>query len=79
MKNLLIQRAQEAGTPTQLEILEGGTTDAAALQVARGGMPAGALSIPCRYIHSPSEMVDFRDVQAAVTLLVEVLQKPVEF
>ncbi len=78
VKNLLVQRAQEAGLPTQLEILEGGSTDAAAIQVARGGVPAGALSIPCRYVHSPSEMVDFRDVQAAVTLLVDLLQKPIK-
>ena len=78
VKNLLVQRAQEARVPTQLEILEGGSTDAAAIQVAGGGVPAGALSIPCRYVHTPSEMVDFRDVQAAVTLLVDLLQKPIE-
>jgi putative aminopeptidase FrvX len=78
VKNLLVQRAREAGLPTQLEILEGGSTDAAAIQVAGGGVPAGALSIPCRYVHTPSEMVDFRDVQAAVGLLLAVLEKPIE-
>jgi endoglucanase len=77
VKNLLVQRAQEAGVPTQLEILEGGSTDAAAIQVAGGGVASGALSIPCRYVHTPSEMVDLRDVQGAVTLLLEVLQKPI--
>jgi tetrahedral aminopeptidase len=78
VKTLLVERAQAAGVPSQLEILEGGSTDAAAIQVAGAGVPAGALSIPCRYIHTPSEMVDFGDVQAAVTLLLEVLQKPIE-
>lgn len=78
IKELLVQRGQEAKIKTQLEILEGGTTDAAAMQIARGGMPTGCLSIPARYIHSPSEMVDFGDVQATVQLLVEVLQKPIE-
>jgi tetrahedral aminopeptidase len=78
VKNLLVQRAREAGVPTQLEILEGGSTDAAAIQVAGAGVAAGALSIPCRYVHSPSEMVDYRDVQGAVTLLLELLQKPLE-
>ncbi len=77
VKDLLVQRAQEARVPTQLEILEGGSTDAAAIQVAGGGVPAGALSIPCRYVHTPSEMVDYGDVQAAVSLLLEVLQKPI--
>jgi endoglucanase len=78
VKALLTRRAQEAGVPTQLEILEGGSTDAAAIQVAGGGVPAGALSIPCRYVHSPSEMVDYRDVRGAVTLLLEVLSKPID-
>jgi tetrahedral aminopeptidase len=57
-----------------LEVLEGGTTDARAMQVSRAGVPVGCLSIPCRYIHSPSEMVDYNDVQNAVKLLVELLK-----
>jgi endoglucanase len=78
IKNLMLERAKNANIPAQLEILEAGTTDAAAMQIARGGLPAGCLSIPTRYIHSPSEMVDFRDVQQSVALLLEILQKPIE-
>ncbi len=78
VKGLLEQRAQEAGLAAQLEILEASSTDAAAIQVARGGVPAGALSVPTRYIHTPSEMVDFGDVQACVALLLDFLQKPIE-
>jgi endoglucanase len=69
--------AEKAGIPYQLEILEGGTTDARAMQVTRAGMPASCVSIPTRYIHSPSEMVDYRDVQNAVKLLVELLSHPI--
>jgi len=78
VKDLLVQRGTEAKISTQLEVLEGGTTDAASMQVARGGLPAGCLSVPTRYLHTPSEMVDLRDVQAAVQLLLEVLQKPID-
>jgi len=78
IKDLLVLRAQEARIKTQLEILERGTTDAATMQIARGGLPVGCISIPTRYLHSPSEMVDFRDVQACVNLLVSTLQKPIE-
>jgi putative aminopeptidase FrvX len=78
IKNLLVQRAGEAGVPAQLEILDGGSTDASAMQIAGGGVPAGCVSIPTRYIHTPSEMVDYRDVQATVKLLLELLQKPIE-
>ena len=78
IKDLLVQRAGEAGLPAQLEILEGGSTDASAVQIARGGVPAGCVSIPARYIHTPSEMVDYRDVLGSVKLLLELLQKPIE-
>jgi endoglucanase len=78
IKNLLVQRAKDAKVPYQLEVLEHGTTDAASMQLARGGVPAGCVSIPCRYIHTPSETVDFRDVQAAVKLLTSLLEKQIE-
>jgi tetrahedral aminopeptidase len=76
--NWMISTAEEAGIPYQLEVLEAGSTDARAIQLTRAGIPAGCLSIPCRYIHSPSEMVDFRDVNQAVDLLVQLLRNPVE-
>jgi len=47
------------------------------IQRTHAGVPAGCLSIPCRYIHSPSEMVDRDDVENSVKLLVGLLGKPV--
>ena len=73
----MVSTAESCEIPYQLEILEGGTTDARAIQVTRAGVPAGCLSVPCRYIHSPSEMVDFWDVQESVQLLVALLSNPV--
>jgi putative aminopeptidase FrvX len=60
--------------PCQLEVLDRGTTDAAMIQISRAGVPAGCLSIPCRYAHSPSEMVDTADVENSVKLLLAMLQ-----
>jgi len=74
VRELLVQRAEAGHIPYQLEVLEGGSTDAAAMQLTRAGVPAGCISIPCRYVHSPSEMVDERDVENGVRLLLEVLQ-----
>jgi endoglucanase len=78
VKNWMADRAEEAGIPYQFEVLEGGSTDARAIQLTRGGVAAGCLSIPCRYVHTPSEMVDYRDVEGAVQLLVAMLSKPVD-
>ncbi len=78
VKKLLIDTAQESKLPYQLEVLVGGTTDAMAMQVSREGVPAGCVSIPERYVHTPSELVDFNDVQNAIKLLVNVLSKPIK-
>ncbi len=74
VRKLMVERAKAADIPYQLEVLERGTTDAAAMQLTRAGVPAGCLSIPCRYVHSPSEMVDEGDVENGVRLLLEVLR-----
>jgi putative aminopeptidase FrvX len=73
----MVKAAEKAKLPYQREVLEGGSTDARAIQLTRGGVPAGCLSIPCRYVHTPSEMVDYDDVQNAVKLLKALLSAPV--
>jgi tetrahedral aminopeptidase len=75
--NWMVEAAKKAKIPYQFEILERGGTDARAIQLSRAGVPAGCLSIPCRYAHSPSEMVDLSDVENSVKLLVELLNNPV--
>lgn len=74
VRDMMIQRARQADIPFQREILEWGSTDAAAMQLVRAGVPAGCISVPCRHIHTPSEMVDEADVENSVRLLLEVLQ-----
>lgn len=44
-------------------------TDGDALAMSREGVPSAVLSIPNRYMHSPSEMIDARDLQAVIDLL----------
>lgn len=73
----MVRTAQEAGIPFQMEVLEAGGTDGRAIQLTRSGVPAGCISIACRYIHSPSEMVDSDDVENAVRLLVKLLSEPI--
>jgi putative aminopeptidase FrvX len=78
IKNLLIETAIAHDIPYQLEVLSRGTTDAAAIQLVRSGVPAGCVSIACRYFHTPSEMVDIDDVENTVRLLLAVLEEPIE-
>lgn len=73
----MIQAAEKNKIPYQREVLLGGSTDARAIQLTRAGVPSGCISIPVRYVHSPSEMVDYSDVQNAVKLLSAVLRTPI--
>lgn len=72
----MVQRAESAEIPYQLEVLTGGSTDARAMQLTHSGVIAGCISIPCRYVHSVSETVDANDVRNAVNLLVSCLKEP---
>jgi endoglucanase len=45
-------------------------TDARAIQIGRAGVATGLISIPLRYMHTPSELVDLQDVENCVQLLV---------
>lgn len=76
--DLLEAAAARLKLPAQREVLRAGTTDARSIQTARAGVPTGCISIPCRFIHTTSETVSYRDVQACVALVTEVCEKPFE-
>jgi putative aminopeptidase FrvX len=63
--------AKENSLPFQLEADPRPTgTDARAIQMGRGGVATGLISIPLRYMHTPSELVDLQDVENSVRLMV---------
>jgi endoglucanase len=67
---LLAETAEAEGIDYSVSASGRGTsTDADVLQISRAGIPTGVVSIPLRYMHSPVEMVDLRDVEATIELL----------
>ena len=66
----LEQCAQDKGIAVQRDIIRAGGTDAGPIHVTRTGVRTGGISIPCRYIHTPTEMADLSDVQSCVDLAV---------
>ena len=46
-----------------------GGTDAGVIHVSRGGVRTGGVSIPCRYTHSQTELIDLADLEACVKLV----------
>lgn len=75
VKKLMIDTANKYNIPYQLEVLPYGGTDAGAIHLTKDGILAGCISIPCRYVHSPSEMVDLHDVNYAVQLGIKIIEE----
>ncbi len=69
LRNKIIGLAEKLGIPYQVEVVEGGTTDATAIQLTQKGIPACVISIPTRYVHSFSEVLSLTDVENLVKLL----------
>ncbi len=76
--NWMEKAATKLNIPYQYEVLVGGGTDGGAINLTRSGVPAGCISVPCRYVHTPSEMVDYTDVLNCVKLVVELVSQPAE-
>ncbi len=70
VRGKLAELAKENGIKYQLEIMTEGGTDAGVIHFSRSGVKIGGLSIPTRYIHSPSEMADTRDIEETIKLLI---------
>lgn len=68
--DLLTSTARDLDIPFQVKVEGGSTgTDGNAMQLSRGGMAVGILSVALRYMHTPVEIVSLRDVEQAVDLL----------
>jgi len=74
----MIRTAEKNKIPYQREVLLFGGTDAHAMQMTRAGVPAGCLSVATRYVHSPSEMIDYTDLQNSVKLMTAILKTRID-
>ena len=70
--------AEKIGLSMQRAVLKRGATDGSMIQIVREGVPTANLGIPARYIHSPVELVDARDVEKTVSLLLQLLENPIQ-
>lgn len=70
VEKMLSEAASGSQIPTQMSAEPRATgTDANAIQITRSGVAAGLVSIPNRYMHTPVEVVDLKDVENAAKLL----------
>ncbi len=68
--DVLLSTAEAEKIPFTIAAAPGYTgTDADSIHTAHRGIATGLVSIPSRYMHSPNEMVDLRDLENAARLL----------
>lgn len=66
----LIKTAKENNIPWQSEVMNGTTgTNADRFSVSRGGIKSCTLSVPLRYMHTPSEVISIEDIRNTGKLL----------
>ncbi len=65
----LMEVAEAKGIPYQMRELTTGGTDAGRIHLSREGIPAGLVSVPTRYIHSPVSIIDKNDFENAIKLM----------
>ncbi|HJJ40317.1 MAG TPA: M42 family metallopeptidase [Methanocorpusculum sp.] len=70
----LKKTAKKNNIKIQIEVGDGGNTDASAINFERGGIPSVPVSVPARYIHSPVEVIDLEDLKGAIDLLKHAVQ-----
>ena len=75
IKQLMKDTCEEFCIPHQFEVLEAGGTDSGAIHLTGGGVATGCISIPTRYIHSPCEQINLRDLESAARLAVKMIEK----
>jgi len=75
VREVMMKVGKAKRIPLQIDVLEGGMTDAAVVYMTREGIPSGVVSIPTRYIHGPTAVFSMADVNNAVKLTVETVRK----
>ena len=76
MNPLVVERLRGAAETAKITVQWGASgrgtgTDANAIQLARGGVAAGLISVPNRYMHSAVEMISLDDIDKCADLLAE--------
>ncbi len=73
---LLVRIAEEEKINYQKEIMNGRTgTNADHITISKGGVPSVLISLPIRYMHTPVETVDLRDIEACAKLIARFLEE----
>lgn len=66
--------AKKAKVKVQLEVVEGGATDAASVHNVKAGIPSIGVCVPTRYVHSTVGVAHVDDIEADIRLLKKAIE-----
>jgi putative aminopeptidase FrvX len=75
----LRESADRESIPYQLNVGDGGNTDATAISITRAGIPCSVISCATRYIHSPVEVLSLRDLDNGAALIAAAIERAHEY
>lgn len=73
--NLAFETADELGIKCQTKTMIAGGNDSGAIHISGKGVRTLAVSVPCRYLHSPSCVIDYSDLEASYKLVKSLIEK----
>lgn len=74
VKKWVTDAAKRVKVPLQYEVMSGGATDASVVPMIREGIPSGSVLVPSRYVHTPVEIADMKDIENSIKLVVEAVK-----
>jgi endoglucanase len=74
VKKWVTETARKNKIKIQLNVMSGGATDASIAPTVREGIPAGAVTVPTRNVHTPVEVADMNDINNCVKLCVKLVE-----
>jgi putative aminopeptidase len=77
LREAMLALVERNGIPYQLVLSQNGSSDASAAHAA--GIPTLDIGLPRRYAHSPVELLDLRDLIAAIAFVEEIVLHPLPF
>jgi putative aminopeptidase FrvX len=72
---MLVEIAERKGIHYSLQVTPSKTsTDADSVFVSRSGVATILVTIPCRYMHSPNELVELSDIEDTIELITTLIR-----
>ena len=76
--SLIMETSEKEDIPAQVKRAVAGANDSASIHKIAGGVKTAAISLPCRYLHTPNCVIDSKDLDSVYRLVSAILPRIAE-